>query len=264
MNKFCKKGFTLVELIIYVAMFAGASVLLTGTLITVLRVQTRDAAGTDLSNQLAFVLDNVNRFVRESSLVEKVYEGTSEATTCANLCSVKLRMSNPEIDPTVITAKADAGDSGVVKIFIKQGASAEFPLTSKKIKVSSFKLKLDNIPGGHSILSVDASFQNNSTNPQLQITRSLKSAIGRVSAATFDDNLIPSGSGFNLGQNAVPTWNNGYFNGSVGIGTTNPTSKLQVVGLPVYANNAAAIAGGLSVGAFYRTGANPDPVMVVH
>jgi hypothetical protein len=52
--------------------------------------------------------------------------------------------------------------------------------------------------------------------------------------------------------------------GRVGIGTTTPTSKLQVVGLPVYANNVAAITGGLSVGAFYRTGANPDPVCVVH
>jgi hypothetical protein len=53
-------------------------------------------------------------------------------------------------------------------------------------------------------------------------------------------------------------------NGNVGIGTTSPTSILQVVGLPVYANNAAAIAGGLTVGAFYRTGADPDVVCVVH
>lgn len=42
-------------------------------------------------------------------------------------------------------------------------------------------------------------------------------------------------------------------NGNVGIGTNSPTSKLQVVGLPVFANNSAAIAGGLTVGAFYRT-----------
>jgi len=42
-------------------------------------------------------------------------------------------------------------------------------------------------------------------------------------------------------------------NGNVGIGTNNPTSKLQVVGLPVFANNAAAVSGGLTTGAFYRT-----------
>ena len=41
--------------------------------------------------------------------------------------------------------------------------------------------------------------------------------------------------------------------GNVGIGTVSPTSKLQVVGLPSYADNAAAITGGLTVGAFYHT-----------
>ena len=49
--------------------------------------------------------------------------------------------------------------------------------------------------------------------------------------------------------------------GNVGIGTASPTSKLQVSGLPEYADNTTAIAGGLSVGAFYRTG---DVLKVVH
>lgn len=52
--------------------------------------------------------------------------------------------------------------------------------------------------------------------------------------------------------------------GNIGIGTTTPTSKIQVVGLPAYINNAAAVAGGLTVGAFYRTGGDPDLVCVVH
>jgi hypothetical protein len=43
--------------------------------------------------------------------------------------------------------------------------------------------------------------------------------------------------------------------GNVGIGSSVPTSKLQVVGLPLYASNADAITGGLTVGAFYRDSA---------
>jgi hypothetical protein len=52
--------------------------------------------------------------------------------------------------------------------------------------------------------------------------------------------------------------------GYVGIGTTTPHAKLAVVGLVVYANNAAAITGGLAAGDFYRTGSDPDLVAVVH
>lgn len=49
--------------------------------------------------------------------------------------------------------------------------------------------------------------------------------------------------------------------GNVWIWTTAPTSKLHVNGILEYADNAAAIAGGLTAGAIYRTG---DLLKIVH
>jgi hypothetical protein len=40
--------------------------------------------------------------------------------------------------------------------------------------------------------------------------------------------------------------------------------KATMTALPVYANNAAAISGGLLAGDLYRTGGNPDAVCIVH
>ena len=37
-----------------------------------------------------------------------------------------------------------------------------------------------------------------------------------------------------------------------------------IVSLPTFANNAAAVTGGLSAGMLYRTGGDPDPVCIVH
>ena len=41
-------------------------------------------------------------------------------------------------------------------------------------------------------------------------------------------------------------------NGDAGFGTSSPTSKIHVVGIPAYANDAAAGVGGLTAGAFYQ------------
>lgn len=63
--------------------------------------------------------------------------------------------------------------------------------------------------------------------------------------------------GFTLGNSQI--FDNGT---NVGIGTAEPTSKLQVVGLPTYEDNKAALGAGLTAGAMYiRKGHGLDIVV---
>ncbi len=78
---------------------------------------------------------------------------------------------------------------------------------------------------------------------------------GNVSAWVATDRLFVVGNGDPT--TTPPTTSNALVvlkNGNTGIGSDNPTSKLQVVGLPIFADNAAASAGGLTTGAFYHNG----------
>ncbi len=96
-------------------------------------------------------------------------------------------------------------------------------------------------------------------------------AIGKRSAAReqFGLNYFHAGTNSNSNRldfswNVVGTVMSLTAGGNLGIGTTSPNSRLAVVGLLIYANNAAALVGGLVVGDFYRSGGDPDLVCVVH
>lgn len=81
-----------------------------------------------------------------------------------------------------------------------------------------------------------------------------------------DSTVAPVG---NAPTNSGPAWNEeGVLQGNWSQFFTRISRFIQGLqfstGLPIYANNAAAVAGKLVPGQFYRTGADPDVVCVVH
>lgn len=74
-----------------------------------------------------------------------------------------------------------------------------------------------------------------------------------LSSSNGDFSLSSAGGGVSVSNS-----------GTVILNSTASPPKYQIANLPVFANNAAAIAGGLTANELYRTGANPDPVCVVH
>lgn len=210
------KGFTLIEMLIYIAIFAIVAGLLIGILSTVTRVQNRETAAAEITQQLEFVMQNIQRYVRESSNID-IPAGIATST-------LKLRVNNSSTDPILIFANASN-----TAIYIQQGTGASTTLTSNRVTVGNFSVTKYENPSGHATIQLDMTLNYNSTNAPLftNVSRSLSTAIARVSAATFDSDLIPNADNtFSVGQ-TLNRWKNGFFD-KIAIGTTTITNLFQI------------------------------------
>jgi hypothetical protein len=197
------KAFSLIELLIYTGLFAVAAGLLTGITLTVTRVQTQESASLEVTKESQFVMQRIQNLVRQSSNVE-------EPVCVGDICSLKLRMENSAEDPTCITVEND-----IVKLAQGPGvslgecSSTKVNLTTDKVKAVMLEFSKIMNPGGHSIVNVDLTLNYNSANPILSgASKRLTSAVSRVSAVTFDSNLLPNTNNtWSIGA-AGTTWKN--------------------------------------------------------
>jgi type II secretory pathway pseudopilin PulG len=183
-------GFTLIEVLVYAGIFAVAAGLMTGIMITTTQVGEQQKASAEVTGQLNFVLQTIQSTVRDSSNIE-IDAGVATST-------LKLRMKDSSKDPTYISLSDNA-------VQFKEGSSATSTITNDKVVVNSLSFKKFTQYPGHDVVSVDVTMTYNTSNPKSQVARTLSSAIARVSAATFDSDVVPGGSyNYNLGQTGSP------------------------------------------------------------
>lgn len=214
-------GFTLVELLVFLGIFALTSAAFITVLLTVTRVQVRQSSVAEVSEQSQFLLQQIQYYIEKSSLID-VPQDTPTST-------LKLWTGVSTQDPVSITL---AG--GIV--YIQQTATGTLQaLTSKKVTISNLAFTRHvNVPA-HDSVSVAFTLTYNTSNIQQAFSEMLQTSIARVSAATFDSNIIPSSTAtYNLGVSGQ-TWSSinqtVYFSGSnVGIGTPTPIDTLELNG----------------------------------
>jgi len=241
-------GFSLVELLIYMGILGAVSGILVGVLTTVTKTQIEESTLNDVSGQLAFVTQTIQRLVRDSSLIE-LDAGVATST-------LKLRiMPNLANDPTYVYLS-----NGQIYIKVTDAGSAQ-TITSDKVTVDSLQFKKLSQPPGKDTVQIDISMSAVQPAAGKTISRAVRTAVSRVSAATFDSSLMPNAdNSYTVGTDAPAfRWKTASFSqgvtmatvsGNVGIGTTNPLQKLQIGD-----NSVAAL--GLRIAA---TGVNWDEV----
>lgn len=196
------KGFSLIELLIYLAVFAMSASLMVSALSVFLKVGQRESAGSEVSSQLNFVMQTIQRLVKESSNID-IAADTATST-------LKLRMKNQANDPTCISLV-----NGIIRLAEGPAenpneCSSDFStLTSDRIIVDNLEFtKLSQYPG-HDVVSIDIQMTYDSQNPESREQRTLRSAIARVSAATFDSDLLPGADNqYEVGFSQDKRWKN--------------------------------------------------------
>lgn len=192
----------MIELLIYIAIFAVISIFLVAILTTFTKIQVRQTSVNEVNRQVTFVSGVVKQMVQNSSVVDMT-DGIATST-------IDLRMASSSIDPTLIYASGTA-------VYLQQGNASPIALTNSSVNVTNFSAAKYENPGGTSIVQLNLSLAYNNPNPASQFTQSLQIAAARISAATFDSSLYPASStSLDFGSAAAP-WGNGYFSGNVNV-----------------------------------------------
>jgi len=188
-------GFSLIELLVYIAILSVVIGFIVTIFITTTKIGVKETSSTEVTSQINYVSQTIQRLVREASVID-IPVGTNTST-------LKLRTSSSITDPTCIYLS-----TGTIKI--AQGAfpsgsenctSTSTNLTSSKVVVDSLTFtKLTSYPG-HDSMAFEIQMSLNTSSTENRSTKVLKSSIARVSAATFDSSLLPgSANTYDVGQ----------------------------------------------------------------
>lgn len=205
-----KHGFTLVEVLIYVAIFTVSAIFLVGILTVVTRTQVRQASLNEVTSQLSFVTQTITRLVRESSIVENE-RGVASST-------LVLRMASSSLDSVKVYADISTGVLYIESIPDGSSSGSVSALTSSRVRVSDFSATKYENPGGYAVVDISLTLESQGSNPQGNVARTWHGAVARVSAATFDSDVVPYSGFNNLGQSGSLTWQRLYL-GDGGVGS---------------------------------------------
>ncbi len=229
------KGFSLMEMLVYVGILGIVASIAGGIFLSVTKVQTEQTAQVEISGQLNFAMQTIQRLIKNSSLID-----TSAGTPTSSLT---LRMKDASVDPTIIYL-----ENG--RIYVKEGTNGTpQSITSDKVTVNSLEFKKLTQYPGKDVVQIDLAMSATDKVEGKTISRSLRSAISRASAAVFDSDLLP-GADNTYSVGTSNRWKNASFSGNVGIGVTTLLNKLDV-------------AGGVAIGSYAGVNTAPSNGLII-
>jgi len=180
-------GFTILELLVFSAIFSIVAITFISILLSVTRVQLRETASAEVNQQSQFIMQTLQRYIEESSIIETPPDQSTS--------TLQLRI-NPSADSEASFALTEIfldNNTGRIYLVPKEGDIPE-PISSDRVVVTDLTFMKHTYPGAHDSVDVDLTLNFKSSNPQKQFQQFLQTTVARVNAATFDSNLNPTTS----------------------------------------------------------------------
>ncbi len=200
-----RRGTTLLELLIYIAIFVIIIGSVVGILLAILRIQNSSTSAREVTEQGRFVLQTIQREVRDASIID--------VATNTPVSVLVLRNSDVSRDYVAFYASGTAiwMDAGTSDPVTRTISTTTARLTNENVVIDSDSLVFRRIhnPPAKDAVQVSFTLSFNTTNPQSFFSKAFKTTIARVSAAVFDSDIIPSQDNYySVGLGAPSRWKN--------------------------------------------------------
>lgn len=155
-NRFMRKqrGFTLIELVIYMGLMAIVVGLFAGILVTIVRIQTQQTSSRQVANELNFIMNTITRDIRDSLAI--------------SVTSTMLTITTDEASttPTIITLENGA----VAK---REGTNPTSTLSTARVSADALTFT-ELISGATQAVQVILTLSFNTENPSQEYTQTLQ------------------------------------------------------------------------------------------
>lgn len=194
-KKIKPSGFTLIEILIYTAIFGVVAAGIIGVAWNITRLHTTQIASNEIDENLRYVMNLVNSKVRESTMIEQA-SGTT----------LILRMPDSTKSPTTFSLSNGT-------LYIQEGSADPVAITSNRVEVTSLNFEYLSVAGSKGGVRINITMAYKEQ-PGIA-SREYLTTVTKVNAITFDSDILPDVN--NLRNVGAPNyrWKEGYFSGDV-------------------------------------------------
>ena len=232
----------LTKILIYITATGIIGIIITGLFIVITKIQNRRSASVEVELQTDFVLQTIQRYVKESNLIN-IATGTPATT-------LNLRLENPAKDPTIIYLANN-------QVFSREASGEPVALTTDKVRVDNLIFTRTAARSGRDSLQINLVISFNSQNPEEQFIKTSNIAIDRSGTAIFNTDLNPATDGnLNLGS-SQNKWRDLYLSGNLSQAGGSMTFG-SLTGDPSGSDGAIYYNSGLQIFRAYQNGSWKD------